>query len=228
LTTCFCRILKMFLYNLYNFIYFICLTKADPIKRPPRMLQLDSIDTFNGVAALTEKLRYGRDLMSILTSDPDSSQDRFFTVVRNRNQTALPLLFAESERVSKKFRHASKMPQAVKKELKRQLQLDIDAIVARIKNYVDEPKMVNAQLVDAVDLDGCSSKLQELSNEKLRQIEALKEEVDSIAQAESTLQMIRELKQKADGFGVDFLEAMPSPSASEAARALKRQKKNGD
>ncbi len=50
---------------------------------------------------------------------------------------------------------------------------------------------------------------------------------EDVDMAESTLQMVRELKQQADGFGFDFLEVMPSPSAAEAARAAKRQK-NGD
>ena len=190
------------------------------------MLQLASDDTFDEVAALTETLRHGHTLMSILTSKPDSSTDRNFRVLCNRNQTAFPLLFAESEKVSKKFLHVSRTPQAVKLELKRQFQLDIDAIVVRVKNYVDEPKMFNAQLV-AVDLDGCSSKLQELAKEKFQQIEALKEDVDFIALAESTVRMVRGLKQQADGFSVDFLDATPPPSASEAARAAKRQK-NGD
>ena len=189
------------------------------------MLQLACADSFHAIKEAIEALKVGHNLLRALTLKPEPSTDQVFVVSLNRSPSAFPSLCAELDSLRKQG-VISKMPQAMKLELRKKLKLDVDALLAKVTGLVEGQKKVlsasqRGEEEVPADLDECSAMLQEMEDSKKRQIESLNEDMWSLIEAKETIRLLQQLKTQAEKFDPDnLLHAVSASSAGQTTSAV--------
>ena len=118
----------------------------------------------------------------------DKRDSRSFQTSLGRNKDHFPLTKAKYDALDQ--RPVSKMTASKLSQLREALESDIQPLVAKVHVEVQQSKTVYGEALPA-DLDQCSKKLEEIRARKKREIHKLAEEIDIIAGAVSTVELIK-------------------------------------
>ena len=145
------------------------------------MLQLACADSFHTIKEAIEALKVGHNLLRALTLKPEPSTDRVFVVSLNRSPSAFPSLCAELGSLRKQG-VISKMPQAMKLELRKKLKLDVAvANAAAVGSAVVGASSTG--IVDNNDLADRLGSLEDFVREQQQQINTLRLNIQNMRDA---------------------------------------------
>ncbi len=155
------------------------------------MLQLINADLCHEVQTITDKLKQAHTLLQILSEEPSRLMDDVFMKSFGTLRPDLPLLCAEFQ-VRKRGR-PSNFSECDRSEFRMSLMNDIDALIAKARNYDLEPKLFDARVL----MKDPNTELKEMEATKKQEIKKLNEELEAITAARCTVIAINRLQQQA-------------------------------